>query len=269
MSHSFGAWKSNEDGTHTRECENCGEKETRNCEYELDYKCADCGHINPEFEPECTYTAETSLAAGELTFILGGKEMGEYIFARSGNNWTIREVDGQYVGFNNNSLRMQSSAFSWTYSNGRFSTSVTTTTTTGGGNSGGIGGFISRIFGGGNNRRTTTTTTTYYLVNAGGEMSVSTSTSGSQCTFKKETVSDFHEFDEDGVCIHCGEQEEAKAEKKSELEELMQPEVEEEKVEEIKEEVSEELKEEIKEEVSEELKEEPKEEPQGGVVTYK
>lgn len=267
-SHSFGAWKSNNDGTHSRVCEKCKKEEKQECKFdEHDYKCETCGYENPDFEPECIGKATVSqVSAGEMTFILGGNDMGEYIFARSGNNWTIREAGagGQYVGFSNNSVRMQNNAFGWTFNNGSFRTSVTTTTTTGGGNSGGIFGWIGSIFGGGNNnRRTTTTTTTYYLVCRNGDFAVSTDSSRSQCQFVKETVYDFHEFEE-GVCIHCGEHEETPNLFLNALQAEPEIAAEEEKIEEIKEEIVEIPQEEaeITEEVKEEGAELPQEEPE-------
>ena len=169
--------------------------------------CTKCGAKDPAAVPLCSGDVSASLAAGKLLFTLGGHNLGEYTFAKSGNNWTIQDAEGKYLGFASNAL--SDNAFGWMYTNGRFQTSVTTTTTSG--NSGGIFGWLFGGFGGGNR----TTTTTYYLVYTNGRIAVSTSTNGANAMFTKHVESDTHSFgawtSKNGVhtrkCSICGTEE--------------------------------------------------------------
>lgn len=152
----------------------------------VDGQCTRCPEKDPDYIPQCVTDKSVSLSAGTFTFTLGGQKLGEYTFAKSGNNWTIRDQSGKYLGFANRAL--SDNAFGWTYSNGRFQTSVTTTTTTG---SGGWGGFFGW---GGSRNRTTTTTTTYYLAYTGGRITVSTGTSGTNAGFTQHIENLNHSF---------------------------------------------------------------------------
>ena len=40
---------------------------------------------------------ETELREGTLTLTLGGRDVGEYTFAPSGDGWTIRNASGEYL----------------------------------------------------------------------------------------------------------------------------------------------------------------------------
>lgn len=146
-------------------------------------KCTRCQERDPAYEPQCVVNKNVSLSEGKLFFTLGGQNLGEYTFARSGNNWTIKDADGKYLGFAGNAL--SDNEFAWTYSDGRFQTSETT-----GGNNGwgGILGFLFGGFGGwGGN-----TTTTYYLVYTNGRIAVSTSSNGANASFTIHVESDEH-----------------------------------------------------------------------------
>ena len=141
--------------------------------------CSKCGLKDPEAVAHCSGDKTVSLTAGKLLFTLGGKDLGEFTFAKSGNNWTIQNAEGKYLGFANNALSVSENAFGWTFSNNRFQTSVTTTS----GSNGGWGWF----FGG-----SRTTTTTYYLVYTNDNIAVSTGTSGANASFKLHVESDEH-----------------------------------------------------------------------------
>lgn len=165
-------------------------------------KCTRCTEKDPSYVPQCVGKKSVSLTAGNLIFTLGGHDLGEYTFAKSGNNWTIRDQNGKYLGFADNAL--SDNAFGWTYGDGSFRTSVTSA------NQSGIGGIIGRIFGifGGNR----TTTTTYYLVYTGGRISVSSDSGGSDATFSVNVENETHSFGDrtakNGVhsrtCAVCG-----------------------------------------------------------------
>lgn len=193
-----------EDGYTTYTC-SCGDsyviadKESKLGHNFVNGKCTRCEEKDPAYIPQCVVNKSISLSEGTFTFTLGGQNLGEYTFARSGNNWIIQDKDGKYLGFANNAL--SNNSFGWTYSNGRFQTSVTTTTSG--------GGILSWLFGG----RNRTTTTTYYLVYTNGRISVSTGTNGSNTSFAQNIENLTHTYgdwtkDNNGqhskTCAVCG-----------------------------------------------------------------
>ena len=193
--HSFGAWAATENDQHSRTCSVCGVTESEDHHF-VNHICTECGAKEAHTVPTlCVGEKTVSLMEGELLFTLGGHELGEYTFDRSGNGWSIQAPNGSYLGFVNNAFTYARTPFIWNYANGSFTTSVTTSS---GGT--GFGGFWFSGFGG----RRTTTTTTYYLCYTGGKLTVSTSSNGSNATFKLHVESDSHSFGPDHRCTVCG-----------------------------------------------------------------
>lgn len=147
-------------------------------------------------EPECVYDKEQTLVSGntyELT--LGGKSVGEYTFNSVEGGWSIMNSDGKYLALEDGKLVVSDSAFAWTYSNGRFSSSSSSGTT-------GIE-WLDAILGG--------KKSTYYLVSSGNTAAVSTSNSSASAKFIAEVTGE-HNYSKakpvDGnhvsVCSNCG-----------------------------------------------------------------
>ena len=159
-----------------------------------DGSCTRCGE--PE-EDECVYLESKTLVSGETyILILGGNEVGTYTFVQVSGGWTIQLEDGTYLALKDNTLVNSDKAFTWTYSNGRFSTTVTTASG---------GGWWGKWWGSGSS------STTYYLASSGSNVIVSTSSSAAAAAFYQKASGDhvygdpvaadgFHIF----TCGNCG-----------------------------------------------------------------
>jgi len=58
--HVFGEWTSNENGTHSRTCSECGEVETETCDYDKEGVCKICEYKKAEEDPEIEYTCTSN-----------------------------------------------------------------------------------------------------------------------------------------------------------------------------------------------------------------
>ncbi len=199
--HTFDNWTLTETGKHTHICSLCGYSENGECEYTEDHLCNLCGGRDPKYTPQCISNKTVSLTEGKLVFTLGGKEVDEYTFAKSGNGWTIKDKDGKYLAFSNNALAVSDNPFVWTYSSNRFSVSTANTSSA-----------VMWSFGFGGSRPAT-----YYLVYNSGKLAVSTSTANATASFAEKIENFNHTFDEnytkaDGeqhyrTCLVCGKEE--------------------------------------------------------------
>lgn len=155
-----------------------------------------CGEPKEPEEPDCVYDKEQTLVSGntyELT--LGGKSVGEYTFNSVEGGWSIMNSDGKYLALEGGKLVVSDSAFAWTYSNGRFSSSSSSGTT-------GIE-WLDAILGG--------KKSTYYLVSSGNTAAVSTSNSSASAKFIAKVTGE-HNYSKAkpvngnhvSVCSNCG-----------------------------------------------------------------
>ena len=209
------------DGYTTHTCTVCDDSYTDNYveatghEYGEDGICTHCGEEEvvtptptPTPEPEegeCTYVESVSLTNGELILSLGGTEVGTYVFAQVDGGWTIQTADGTYLALEDETLVYSASAFTWTYSNNRFSTVVESESSSNSGNNW-FGNIFGNWFG-----SSSSSSTTYYLVASGDSVAVSTSTSGATASFGVKATGDhaygepspaegFHRYQ----CANCG-----------------------------------------------------------------
>ena len=183
---------STEDGYTVYTCTVCGESHKGDFVDALghnfvDGTCDKCGEADA---PECVYLQVQSLTSGESYILsLGGKNVGSYTFTQVSGGWTIQTADGKYLALANKALVSSDTAFTWTYSNSRFSTTVKSS-------NGGWWGFGS--------------STTYYLAASGSNVTVSTSTSAATAAFYQEVSGDhvygdpvanngYHDF----TCVNC------------------------------------------------------------------
>lgn len=98
---------------------------------------------------------EVALSEGVRTFVLNGKEMGEFTFAVCGDGWSICNAEGKYVALDGKKLVLSDAPFAWSYDNGVFSADIKVTYT-----------FIGRLLG-------LSTTKTVYLSQSGSELTAS------------------------------------------------------------------------------------------------
>ena len=156
----------------------------------VDGTCDKCGEADA---PECVYLQAQTLTSGESYILtLGGKNVGSYTFTQVSGGWTIQTADGKYLAMENKTLVCSDTAFAWTYSNSRFSTTVKSS-------NGGFGGWWG-----------SSSSTTYYLAASGSNVTVSTSTSAATAAFYQEVSGDhvygdpvakngYHDF----TCVNC------------------------------------------------------------------
>ncbi|MDO4815654.1 MAG: CotH kinase family protein [Bacillota bacterium] len=98
---------------------------------------------------------EVALSEGVRTFVLNGKEMGEFTFAAYGNGWSICNAEGKYVALDGKKLVLSDDPFAWSYDNGVFSAKIKVTYT-----------LIGRLLG-------LSSTQTVYLSQSGSELAAS------------------------------------------------------------------------------------------------
>ena len=189
-----------QDGYTVYTCSRCGDSYRGDSVSSLghnfeDGSCTRCGE--PE-EDECVYLESKTLVSGETYILaLGGRGVGTYTFVQVSGGWTIQAEDGTYLALEDKTLVNSDEAFTWTYSNNRFSTNVTTKSS---------GGWFGNWWGSGSS-----STTTYYLVSSGSTVTVSTTSSAAAAAFYQEASGDHVYGDpvaESGAhiftCINCG-----------------------------------------------------------------
>ena len=69
--------------------------------------------------------AETALSAGELTLVLGGREMGEFTFAPFKGGWSIQNENGKYLTASGRLIFWSSEPMAWRLENGALTTTAT------------------------------------------------------------------------------------------------------------------------------------------------
>lgn len=181
-------------------CDRCGDSyqgdfvSALNHNY-VDGVCERCGEEEVVIPP-CVYLAQKSLTSGQkYILMLNGKQVGTFTFRQVSGGWTIQSEDGSYLALANKALTYSNTAFTWTYSNNRFSVVVQGST------SGGSWG----------NRWGSSRNTTYYLVSSGSGIGVATSSSGATASFWQEVSGD-HVYGDpvanngmhDATCVNCG-----------------------------------------------------------------
>ena len=143
----------------------------------------------------CCYRTEETLSSGTYILTLGGKEVGAYTFAQMDEGWSIQAADGTYLALQNMALAYTDEAYAWTYSDGRFSTTIMPS-----GNSWWGSGSV-----------------TYYLASSGTDVTASIFSGSSNAAFLLDHEDELHTFDsvvteptctEDGfttnTCVNCG-----------------------------------------------------------------
>ena len=65
--------------------------------------------------------SEVPLQSGELSLVMNGEEAGEFVFAASGNGWSICNKDGKYLAVDGKKLVLSDNPFVWSFENGVFS----------------------------------------------------------------------------------------------------------------------------------------------------
>ena len=78
---------------------------------------------DPAAEPICMENVE--LRDGTFTLTLGGEDVGDYTFARSGDGWTIQNAAGKYLNASIWGVSWSSSALVWQLRDGVFTTTTT------------------------------------------------------------------------------------------------------------------------------------------------
>lgn len=154
--------------------------------------CSVCGASE---EPDCVYVAEKSITEGKLDLVLNGTEVGSYTFTSVSGGWAIKNANGKYIALSGSSVVESDSAFTWTYSNGRFSASSSKAS----------GNWLEALL---NSSRKTT----YYLVASGSGLGTSTSSSKATAKFYQEIVGGEHSYGSARpsagnhiyVCENCG-----------------------------------------------------------------
>ena len=82
---------------------------------------------SPEPEWGCEYKKTVKLTTGgPYGMKLGGKDKGEFEFAKINGGWSIKNGEGEYLAIEDGKLSLSEEPFAWTYKNNAFSVSIKT-----------------------------------------------------------------------------------------------------------------------------------------------
>ena len=81
--------------------------------------------LTPDPESDPIRMTATELREGTLTLTLGGKDVGDYTFARSGDGWTIRNASGKYLNASIWGVNWSRTPLVWQLKDGVFTATTT------------------------------------------------------------------------------------------------------------------------------------------------